>query len=36
VLDAVSSGLRFTYFQTPELLAADTADIFIGAFEALA
>jgi len=33
VLDALSTGLQFTYFQTPELV---TDDIFIGAFEALA
>jgi AcrR family transcriptional regulator len=33
VLDAVSTGLQFTYFQTPELI---TEDIFVAAFEALA
>jgi AcrR family transcriptional regulator len=33
VLDALSTGLQFTYFQTPDLV---TEDIFIGAFAALA
>ncbi|MGA2216554.1 MAG: hypothetical protein ABSG51_00610 [Terracidiphilus sp.] len=33
VLDAVTTGLLFTYFQTPELI---TEDIFVAAFEALA
>jgi AcrR family transcriptional regulator len=33
VLDAVSTGLLFTYFQTPELM---TEDVFVAAFEALA
>jgi AcrR family transcriptional regulator len=33
VLDAMITGLLFTYFQTPELI---TEDIFIAAFEALA
>lgn len=33
VLDALITGLLFTYFQTPELV---TEDIFISAFEALA
>ena len=33
VLDALATGLVFTYFQTPELI---TEDIFISAFEALA
>ena len=33
VLDALTTGLLFTYFQTPELI---TEDIFISAFEALA
>lgn len=33
VLDALITGLLFTYFQTPELLSED---IFIAAFEALA
>jgi AcrR family transcriptional regulator len=33
VLDAMITGLLFTYFQTPKLL---TEDIFIAAFEALA
>jgi AcrR family transcriptional regulator len=32
VLDALTTGLVFTYFQTPELI---TEDIFISAFEAL-
>jgi AcrR family transcriptional regulator len=33
VLNAIVTGLLFTYFQTPELI---TEDIFIAAFEALA
>jgi hypothetical protein len=33
ILDAMTTGLFFTYFQTPELI---TEDIFIIAFEALA
>jgi AcrR family transcriptional regulator len=33
VLDAVTTGLLFTYFQTPELI---TEEVFIAAFEALA
>jgi AcrR family transcriptional regulator len=33
ILDAMTTGLLFTYFQTPELM---TEDIFITAFEALA
>jgi len=33
VLDALITGLLFTYFQTPELV---TEDIIIAAFEALA
>ena len=33
VLDAVTTGLLFTYFQTPELM---TEDVFVAAFEALA
>ncbi len=33
VLDAIITGLLFTYFQTPELV---TEDVFIAAFEALA
>ena len=33
VLDAMITGLLFTYFQTPELI---TEDIIIAAFEALA
>ena len=33
VLDALITGLLFTYFQTPELI---TEDVFIAAFEALA
>jgi AcrR family transcriptional regulator len=33
VLDAVTTGLLFTYFQTPELI---TDDVFVAAFEALA
>jgi AcrR family transcriptional regulator len=33
VLDALTTGLLFTYFQTPKLI---TEDIFISAFEALA
>jgi AcrR family transcriptional regulator len=33
VLDAIVTGLLFTYFQTPELI---TEEIFIAAFEALA
>lgn len=33
VLDALTTGLLFTYFQTPELI---TEDVFISAFEALA
>jgi AcrR family transcriptional regulator len=33
VLDAIVTGLLFTYFQTPELI---TEDIFVAAFEALA
>jgi AcrR family transcriptional regulator len=33
VLDALITGLLFTYFQTPELV---TEDIFVAAFEALA
>jgi AcrR family transcriptional regulator len=33
ILDAVTTGLLFTYFQTPELM---TEDIIIAAFEALA
>jgi len=33
VLDAVTTGLLFTYFQTPELI---TEDVFVAAFEALA
>ena len=33
VLDALTTGLMFTYFQTPELI---TEDVFISAFEALA
>ncbi len=33
VLDAVTTGLMFTYFQTPELI---TDDVFVAAFEALA
>jgi AcrR family transcriptional regulator len=33
VLDAVTTGLLFTYFQTPELV---TEDVFVAAFEALA
>jgi AcrR family transcriptional regulator len=33
VLDAIITGLLFTFFQTPELI---TEDIFIAAFEALA
>ena len=33
VLDAMATGLLFTYFQTPELITEDT---FVAAFEALA
>lgn len=33
VLDAVTTGLMFTYFQTPDLI---TEDVFVAAFEALA
>ena len=33
VLDALITGLLFTYFQTPELI---TEDVFVAAFEALA
>jgi len=33
VLDAVTTGLLFTYFQTPQLI---TVDVFVAAFEALA
>ena len=33
VLDAMTTGLLFTYFQTPELI---TEDVFVAAFEALA
>jgi AcrR family transcriptional regulator len=33
VLDALTTGLLFTYFQTPSLLAED---VFVAAFEALA
>jgi len=33
VLDAIITGLLFTYFQTPELM---TEEVFIAAFEALA
>jgi len=33
ILDAMTTGLLFTYFQTPELM---TEDIIITAFEALA
>jgi AcrR family transcriptional regulator len=33
VLDALTTGLLFTFFQTPELI---TEDIFVSAFEALA
>ena len=33
VLDALTTGLLFTYFQTPELM---TEDVFVAAFEALA
>jgi AcrR family transcriptional regulator len=33
VLDALTTGLLFTYFQTPELV---TEDVFVAAFEALA
>ncbi len=33
VLDAVTTGLLFTYFQTPDLM---TEDVFVAAFEALA
>jgi len=33
VLDAVTTGLLFTYFQTPELM---TEDVFVAAFEAFA
>jgi hypothetical protein len=33
VLDAVTTGLLFTYFQTPELMPEE---VFIAAFEALA
>ncbi len=33
VLDAVTTGLLFTYFQTPDLI---TEDVFVAAFEALA
>ncbi len=33
VLDAVTTGLLFSYFQTPELM---TEDVFVAAFEALA
>jgi AcrR family transcriptional regulator len=33
VLDALISGLLFTYFQTPELISED---VFVAAFEALA
>ncbi len=33
VLDAITTGLLFTYFQTPDLI---TDDVFIAAFEALA
>lgn len=33
VLDAVTTGLLFTYFQTPKLI---TEDVFVAAFEALA
>jgi AcrR family transcriptional regulator len=33
VLDAIITGLLFTYFQTPELV---TEDVFVAAFEALA
>jgi hypothetical protein len=32
VLDAIITGLLFTYFQTPDLV---TEDIFIASFEAL-
>jgi AcrR family transcriptional regulator len=33
VLDAITTGLLFTYFQTPQLI---TEDVFVAAFEALA
>jgi hypothetical protein len=33
VLDAIITGLLFTFFQTPDLI---TDDIFVAAFEALA
>jgi hypothetical protein len=33
VLDAITTGLLFTYFQTPKLISED---IIIAAFEALA
>jgi hypothetical protein len=33
VLDAIITGLLFTFFQTPELI---TDDVFVAAFEALA
>jgi AcrR family transcriptional regulator len=33
VLDAIITGLLFTYFQTPELI---TEDVFVAAFEAIA
>jgi hypothetical protein len=33
VLDALITGLLFTYFQTPDLI---TEDVMIAAFEALA
>jgi hypothetical protein len=33
VLDALITGLLFTYFQTPELI---TEDVFVAAFDALA
>ncbi|WP_313899708.1 TetR/AcrR family transcriptional regulator [Tunturiibacter lichenicola] len=33
VLDAITTGLLFTYFQTPDLI---TEEIFVAAFEALA
>jgi hypothetical protein len=32
VLDALTSGLLFTYFQTPELISEE---VFVAAFEAL-
>jgi hypothetical protein len=33
VLDALTTGLLFTYFQTPSLLSED---VFVAAFESLA